>query len=470
MIVTRQGTRAELTHHNDWQTGISIGDTYQLIQPENMGGDRFAYIDGEQFTIRDDHFVIPVCNVSHFEKKLARIQRKADKLGCPAIDVELVEVHRIERVEKQGAATIRIDKTFNEYKITGEAPKLAGFEFIGKIEHQHSEPVLNSAPGQKIPAEYENAAPVCNHCNTSRYRKQNFVFKNIETGDHILVGRNCLADYFDGHDPKAAAKWSEYIQELREYDPDLPCNWGDNKNENDPVLSVAAAAVRVYGWTSATAARKYNETIDEDSDHFLASTASRVAEQLTAIKNKDKKKIDQALIPEDQDVEFYKAAAAWIQEQPREDDNDYIRNLQIILKDGYHLAREFGLLVSVCGSYQRHLEREANIKHEKKAAATSEYFGEIKKRDVFTLTLQSVTAVGGFYGTTLIHRFLDQKGNAAVWFASTDPELENGKTYEIKATVTAHDEYKESKQTKINRAAIIREIEQKTLDKAADCA
>jgi hypothetical protein len=45
---------------------------------------------------------------------------------------------------------------------------------------------------------------------------------------------------------------------------------------------------------------------------------------------------------------------------------------------------------------------------------------------------------------------VDEAGHSFTWFCSGKP-LEEGKVYEVKATVKKHDEYKGVKQTIVNR-------------------
>jgi len=64
------------------------------------------------------------------------------------------------------------------------------------------------------------------------------------------------------------------------------------------------------------------------------------------------------------------------------------------------------------------------------------------------------------FGYLYIHKFRDQSGNVVVWKSGSDTdtltpdqhELVEGETVEIKATVKEHSEYRDVKQTVVNRA------------------
>ncbi len=69
------------------------------------------------------------------------------------------------------------------------------------------------------------------------------------------------------------------------------------------------------------------------------------------------------------------------------------------------------------------------------------------------MTVEKVIDIDGTYGTTHLHILVDDAGNVAKWFASSE-RLDAGKTYSIKATVQAHDVYQGSKQTVLTRGKV----------------
>jgi hypothetical protein len=52
----------------------------------------------------------------------------------------------------------------------------------------------------------------------------------------------------------------------------------------------------------------------------------------------------------------------------------------------------------------------------------------------------------------------DDKGNQFKWFASKYSGMEVGKTYKIRGTVKAHDEYQGRKQTALTRCKVEGEV------------
>lgn len=414
-------------------------------------------VQGFEFKVESDsHFVIPDCNMAKFNKLFNRIEKKISKLSAGSLSVVHVQDHNRFKDLKDGT---RMDYVFHEYIIKGEAPCVNGWELIGVIERQHSEPVFRSVPGKEIPVSYRESSATCEHCNTARYRKQNFVMMNTESGKYKLIGRNCLSDFLGGMDPNRVAVHLEWASELQDIATDEPNekSWGIKKTYISQFLTITAIAIRVYGWVSVKAANAYNDTIDDDDDdddrNMMESTSMRVMQQMNARPKYSDEKLENAT---DADKQMVEDAKAWI--MGLDDDSEYVQNLKIIVNDEYIVDREFGLAVSLIGSYQRHLEREANIKHDEKAKQESKWFGQIKKREEFVLTLSGTHEFGTEWGTTTIHRFTDEGGNIAVWFASNGSEMEIGQTYKVKATVKDHDDYKGTQQTILNRVAMLEMI------------
>ena len=82
----------------------------------------------------------------------------------------------------------------------------------------------------------------------------------------------------------------------------------------------------------------------------------------------------------------------------------------------------------------------------------------MKKREEFMVTVKSTRFVESNFGTSTLHIMRTDEGNMLVWFATGSTDLEPDKRYRIKATVKAHREYKERKQTMVNRVAILEEF------------
>jgi hypothetical protein len=136
--------------------------------------------------------------------------------------------------------------------------------------------------------------------------------------------------------------------------------------------------------------------------------------------------------------------------------SDYISNMVAVVCGAENLleSKHCGLVASLVTLRQRDLDRKAR-EAAKAKLGDSEYFGEVKKRDTFTLTLTGTNEFYSDWGTTYLYRFVDANNNTAVWFSSKDCDLSKGETYQVKGTVKEHKTYRDTKQTVLTRCKVL---------------
>ena len=84
------------------------------------------------------------------------------------------------------------------------------------------------------------------------------------------------------------------------------------------------------------------------------------------------------------------------------------------------------------------------------------HVGVIGQRQEIVVTCRKVTLTDDPRPTG-IHRLADDAGNDLVWFASPSATwLEKGRTYRVRATILAHNEYQGRAQTLVSRVAVLR--------------
>lgn len=82
---------------------------------------------------------------------------------------------------------------------------------------------------------------------------------------------------------------------------------------------------------------------------------------------------------------------------------------------------------------------------------TGKWIGQEKEKIQLNVTLDKITGYSTDFGYTNIYIFKDTEGNKLTWKTAKDMEWEEGQEIEIKATVKAHEEYNNEKQTSILR-------------------
>jgi hypothetical protein len=168
-------------------------------------------------------------------KRVGKLQLKANKLGTPAIALDVTEEFFINRTnELTGEVT-----THKRYKVTvtGTEPIIAGWTFIGTIEHETGGNIIRLSPkAQELAIDttsYREGKQKCDHCQQIRQRKDTYIVAQLEDPEppqlraHLItqynlpfvpdikqVGSSCLRDFLGYGDPEAIVSYLERIQEF----------------------------------------------------------------------------------------------------------------------------------------------------------------------------------------------------------------------------------------------------------------
>ena len=406
---------------------------------------------------RRDTFEVLDHRVAELEHKVAKINRRAKKLGCPEVTLEIGEPYDVPiKDPESGKVTHYLRK--RSVKVVGEPPRVEGWTLAAKLMHMDGLVIIAAVPGETVPVEFREVSPGrCDHCHTNRRRDDTFLVRCEADGSYKVVGRNCLADFLGGHDPKRVAAMCELmiaVGEALEAEEGWSCGGGHYRLDPIDVLGRTAVSIREDGWLSRTAARNSmmptSATADIVSSDFFSISAEyrdRLAQKVT-----------------EADAKEAAEAWEWAATAAVGSSNDYLYNVQTVAQMTSIDTRLLGITCSILVAYRKHIEREIE---RRKAKAESHHFGEPGKREVFELTLMGYSTCEGYYGTTHIYRFIEGEGNRATWFSSRDvewawavdeetgepTELRRGDTFTVKATVKKHESYKGIAQTVLTRVA-----------------
>ena len=420
--------------------------------------------------------------LEYLKERFERIAKRARRIKCVAPTFEILSTEDVPetKIEKNAASenfgqpvpTGRILR-FHTVRLIGERPILAGHKFLGTLEHADEVGlIVRTVPGESIPEQYRNADPTnCDHCHKRiKTRKETFVVEHVETKTFKQVGRQCVADFLGGTDPAAVLALVQMLSEAH----DILCAGSDEDDEREfgggrgrelydtiYVLARAAALCRNLGWVPRSKAIEWEKTAT--ADRVREYVQERNPEKLFEDRhgNVDREAMAQYQY-DDSDMAKAEAAIEWarnLTETQADSLNDYLYNLNVIAKAAAIEPKHFGLACSIIPAYNREQEQLLGIERDRKAGTASEHFGEVKKRAEYVLTVTRYSTSEGDYGVTHIFGFDDATGNKAVWFGSNDPGMELGKTYQVKATVKDHGEYRGVKQTVLTRVALIREVQ-----------
>lgn len=89
-------------------------------------------------------------NLFNLKNELARLNRRAAKIGAPA--VSLVQLAGVKTQEKRNEVTNEVVSVerFLEHELSGETPKFAGWSLAAVIEHAEEGNILRKVPGGKV--------------------------------------------------------------------------------------------------------------------------------------------------------------------------------------------------------------------------------------------------------------------------------------------------------------------------------
>lgn len=396
-------------------------------------------------------YLIHEKNMVAFNDKMEKLNKKASKLDFPAITFKELEV--ITKVDKN---TKKVDR-LHKIELNGDSPKLNGWKFVARLETIKGEKdnLVFVAPNENIPTLYRETGSTCEHCNSNRYRKYTFVLQH-ENGEYKQVGSSCLKDFLGHTNPQNYAKYLEWMEELSVMAEDgETVDYGsfsisDYKYDLDYYVSYVAEYIKQTGYFLSKSKAQEQER---------SSTGDLVWNEIHNSMMKKEHKTVQTISEESE--ELAKKAIEWAVSLKEQNSlNDYQHNLYLSCVANVVDWRSKGIVASLITAYQYSMDMIEKKEKEKEEKSESNYFGEIGKREEFTLTVIRKSYIDTQFGMTTLHQFKDHNGNIATWFSS-NKEFEEGETITIKATVKDHKEYKDQKQTVLTRCTEVKKKEKK---------
>lgn len=385
-------------------------------------------------------YKIPSYRLQGLLNKIDKINRRAKKNGLQGVIInQSEELSETWKDENDNHRVLH----YRNVEIIGSTPKIAGWTFLGAIQHlEKGVNLIRTLPGvEKIPEEYRSIDPKCEHCKVNRIRLNTFLLLN-DDGSYKQVGRNCLQDFLGGVDPQLIAKLAEQlltINDLASSDEEDFYGRGGSfvAYPIDEFLQFTCAAIDEFGWVSRTEAKQ--------SLTPKCSTADRVVLALTTREDNEKLTITET------NIEIAKKALDYIREDfDKENLNDYEYNLKTVCNREVLTIKELGICASLIPFYYRHIQK----KIEQGKQALSSYVGQKGEKLVVKATLTREHKIENNYGVTTIYSFLSEDNNVFVWFSSADKYLELDKQYQVVGKVKNHNDYNGIKQTILTRCKV----------------
>jgi hypothetical protein len=381
-------------------------------------------------------YKIPADNIPKFEKQVAKLSRKSEKLGCGSI--YFVPFNTLEEKQKNGTVIRYVEVLLNGF----EAPKLNGWSFVARIDHANEVGnIVRPVPGATVPDYYRTAASNCDHCNRKRFRRDTFVVRN-EEGEYKQVGATCIKDFLGHGDPEKLAKLAELLGYADEYARGAMSVGADRRYlDLETFLAQCAAVIDKYGYMSRSNAMKINETRAPGRE--VQTTASYALDSMFFALGEER----EVFYPEDKHRALAIESIEWAQALGEDGTvlNDYEHNIHVLAATGYIEFRSVNYASSILATYMR----KNNLFPQREEKKISAHVGAIGDK----LVQREVELLGAFPrdngrgGYTYFYRFADADGNVLTWSTGTYIDAEKGAKLKLGGTVKKHDVFKEIKST-----------------------
>lgn len=380
--------------------------------------------------------------VGKFEDKLIKYTKKFEKYADGKVVYTKSEPYFVEDEDSNLYRHFAVD-----IELDGNFYKVGNYEFVAALDYQEEVGMnlVRKVSDIEVPVEYITSTK-CEHCGIDRFRKHTTLLRDVETGKFIQVGNSCVKDFI-GVNINDYLGYLSIFESLEEYVD--TCNHEqlfakeDVGFEPEEVLLQTIALVKDKGYVSQATIDKWYERNGDYVACPLTKTSSLIYHMFNKSTGIGTSKLIQ---PKYEGVEKYKdemnAIVDWVLELP---DNDYNRNLKILLKLSAIDNEHIGLFVSMVGYYYREQSKKDNKE------VNSEYVGNVGDKVVIKAIPQCVYTSYNDFGNVYLYKFIVD-GNVFTWRTSRglgDCE------YELKGTIKNHTEYNGIKQTELTRCRVV---------------
>ncbi len=285
-------------------------------------------------------FLIPEANIARLERDMAKLSKRAEKLGLYAFGSDLFVIGHKFRETQNGTKIKLLEVSLDVGNICFD-----GWEFIARLDHsQETGTIIRTIPNTsvEVPIRYRDSRPDCDHCGHKRARRDTFLVHNADTGETKQIGSTCLSDFL-GHDVGNLGRFAElasYAMEAAkaaEREVASTFSLTDHRYINlDDFLGYCVRNVRNRGWVSGKAAWE-NKT--------LVSTREAAINDVLGNGN-------HAL--EEADIAYAEKALAYVQGFANKAVlSDFEHNILVIANSAVIEMRACGLAAAIVGCYNR---------------------------------------------------------------------------------------------------------------------
>lgn len=396
-------------------------------------------------------YLIPTENMESFEKKIARIRRKAERAK---VDFSYKRLEPIQKETDLPGITVECVPVTVKCKIHYE-----NWIVIAVLDHHEVGNVIHLVEGEwkpsaelALPSRFRTAKSFCEHCNTMRSRNKTVVIYNTQTKQFKQVGTTCLREYTGGIDAEAIAAFEEAIKSPEEF---LGVS-GSSKFfiETKDYLSAVVATMSLYGFMSKKKAAEINEEARYNNNvKGVEATCTRAVHLMTNNEKPNEMSNKWHNIYKSKDTEaFVEDALEWIKSY--NEPNDFMENLRVICSGSHIKVSDVGFAACLMDLYKRNLEYEKMRKQKEKENEMYRYYGEVGEKVTLNGKLACVTSYSTQFGIMYIYKMIY---NSAIFVWKTSKYLgidDSGEEVNLVGTIKEHSEFRGVKQNMLVRCKV----------------
>ena len=365
---------------------------------------------------------IPASATSAFASALAKLNKRAARLGCAPLAIASSE-----------ASTVEIDGIkfpAITLEITGTTPTFAGWTFAASVEALDSGKNIFHGSSTGFPARFTTSGHSCEHCNQNRRRNSSFILSH-DSGEFKQVGSTCINDFLGGNHLPVFNFLSNARETIGEFE-----NFSNAVIDSVSVIGAlvaSAATVRENGFVKKTGYE----------GHGPFPTANLVESFLLDVRNPKR------FIPNITEADEAKAESvrAWLVNHEGTQ-SDYLQKLIDLSAASRVSSRNIGILASAITTYDREIERKTIA-----SASPSNHVGTVGKRETFTVSLTGCKVLPDYgYGCSNLYSFKDEHGNILKW--KTQGDFDFADRFKIVGSVKKHGEWNGVKETELTRCKL----------------
>lgn len=389
-------------------------------------------------------YLIPTENMESFEKKIARIRRKAERAK---VDFSYKRLEPIQKETDLPGVTVECVPVMVECKIHYE-----NWIVIAVLDHHEVGNVIHLVEGEwrpsaelALPSRFRTAKSFCEHCNTMRSRNKTVVIYNTQTKQFKQVGTTCLREYTGGIDADMIAAFEECTKEPTEFTGFTShSKWYiDIKN----FLAGVVASSSLYGYISKSRAREINEENNKTTVEATCDLTVRLMSKTSVEKEwKD-------IYESDDTKTFVEEALEWIKNLNAES-YSYFDNLKVVCSAKLVELKNIGYAASLIASYKNHLKAEKKLKEAEKQNEMYHYYKNVDDKVSLQGNLACVANYDTQFGTMYVYKMI-QSSCIFVWKTSKYLGIEDsGKEVIITGKIKEQSEFRGVRQNILTRCKV----------------